>query len=44
MVQEVDNHLESSWNDSMKNSKSRDADFDTLSGHSLDLCLSLIHI
>ena len=38
MCQEVDNHLESSWNDSMKNSKSRDADFDTLSGHSLDLC------
>ena len=38
MGQEVDNHLESSWNDSMKNSKSRDADFDTLSGHRLDLC------
>ena len=38
MVQEVDNHLKSSWNDSIKNSKSRDADFDTLSGHSLDLC------
>ena len=38
MGQEVDNHLESSWNDSMKNSKSRDADFDTLSGHHLDLC------
>jgi len=38
MVQEVDNHLESSWNDSIKNPKSRDADFDTLSGHSLDLC------
>ena len=38
MCQEVDNHLESSWNDSMNNSKSRDADFDTLSGHSLDLC------
>ena len=38
MVQEVDNHLESSWNDSIKNSKSRDADFDTLSGHRLDLC------
>ncbi|SVE13314.1 uncharacterized protein METZ01_LOCUS466168, partial [marine metagenome] len=33
-----DNHLESSWNDSIKNSKSRDADFDTLSGHRLDLC------
>ncbi len=38
MDQEVDNHLESSWNDSIKNPKSRDADFDTLSGHSLDLC------
>ena len=38
MVQEVDNYLESSWNDSIKNSKSRDADFDTLSGHRLDLC------
>ena len=38
MVQEVDNHLKSSWNDSIKNSKSRDADFDTLSGHHLDLC------
>ena len=38
MVQEVDNHLESSWNDSIKNPKSRDADFDTLSGHRLDLC------
>ena len=38
MVQEVDNHLKYSWNDSIKNSKSRDADFDTLSGHSLDLC------
>jgi len=38
MVQEVDNHLKSSWNDSIKNSKSRDADFDTLSGHRLDLC------
>ena len=38
MGQEVDNHLESSWNDSMKNSKSRDADFDTLSGNHLDLC------
>ena len=38
MGQEVDNYLESSWNDSIKNSKSRDADFDTLSGHRLDLC------
>ena len=38
MRQAVDNHLESSWNDSIKNSKSRDADFDTLSGHRLDLC------
>jgi len=38
MVQEVDNHLKSSWDDSIKNSKSRDADFDTLSGHRLDLC------
>ncbi len=38
MRQAVDNHLESSWNDSIKNSKSRDADFDTLSGHPLDLC------
>ena len=38
MDQEVDNHLKSSWNDSIKNSKSRDADFDTLSGHRLDLC------
>ena len=38
MDQEVDNHLESSWNDSIKNSKSRGADFDTLSGHPLDLC------
>ena len=38
MVQEVDNHLKSSWDDSIKNSKSRDADFDTLSGHHLDLC------
>ena len=38
MVQEVDNYLKSSWDDSIKNSKSRDADFDTLSGHSLDLC------
>ena len=38
MGQEVDNHLESSWNDSIKNPKSRDTDFDTLSGHSLDLC------
>ena len=38
MVQEIDNHLKSSWNDSIKNSKSRDADFDTLSGHHLDLC------
>ena len=32
------NHLKSSWDDSIKNSKSRDADFDTLSGHHLDLC------
>ena len=38
MGQEIDNYLESSWNDSIKNSKSRDADFDTLSGHRLDLC------
>ncbi len=38
MVQEVDNYLKSSWDDSIKNSKSRDADFDTLSGHRLDLC------
>ena len=38
MRQAVDNHLESSWNDSIKNSKSRDADFDTLSGHRVDLC------
>ena len=38
MDQEINNHLESSWDDSIKNSKSRDADFDTLSGHSLDLC------
>ena len=38
MSQKVNNHLESSWNDSIKNSKSRDADFDTLSGHRLDLC------
>ena len=38
MRQPVDNHLESSWNDSIKNSKSRDADFDTLSGHRVDLC------
>ena len=38
MDQEVDNHLESSWNDSIKNSKSRDADFDTISGHRLELC------
>ena len=38
MVQEVHNHLKSSWDDSIKNSKSRDADFDTLSGHRLDLC------
>ena len=38
MSQKVNNHLESSWNDSVKNSKSRNADFDTLSGHRLDLC------
>ena len=38
MRQAVDNHLESSWKDSAKNSKSRGADFDTLSGHPLDLC------
>jgi len=38
MRQAVDNNLESSWNDSIKNSNSRDADFDTLSGHHLDLC------
>ena len=38
MVQKVDNYLKSSWEDSIKNSKSRDADFDTLSGHRLDLC------
>ena len=38
MRQAFDNHLESSWNDSIKNSKSRGADFDTLSGHPLDLC------
>jgi len=38
MRQAIDNHLESSWNDSIKNSKSRDADFDTLSGHRVDLC------
>jgi len=38
MRQPVDNHLESNWNDSIKNSKSRDADFDTLSGHRVDLC------
>ena len=38
MRQPVDNHLESSWNDSIKNSKFRDADFDTLSGHRVDLC------
>ena len=38
MRQAVDNHLESSWNDSIKNSKSRDADFDTISGHRLELC------
>ena len=38
MRQPVDNHLESNWNDSIKNSKFRDADFDTLSGHRVDLC------
>ena len=38
MRQPVDNHLEPSWNDSIKNSKSRVADFDTLSGHRVDLC------
>ena len=38
MRQAVDNHLDSNRDDSIKNSKSRDADFDTLSGHRLDLC------
>ena len=34
----ADSYLYSDWEDSIKNSRSRDADFDTLSGHPLDAC------
>jgi len=34
----ADSYLCSDWEDSIKNSRSRDADFDTLSGHPLDAC------
>ena len=34
----ADSYLYSEWEDSIKNSSSRDADFDTLSGHPLDAC------
>ena len=34
----ADSYLYSDWEDSIKNSSSRDADFDTLSGHPLDSC------
>ena len=34
----VDSQLYSDWEDSIKNSKTRDADFDSLSGHPLDAC------
>jgi len=34
----ADSYLYSDWEDSIKYSRSRDADFDTLSGHALDAC------
>ena len=34
----ADSYLYSEWEDSIKNSRIRDADFDTLSGHPLDAC------
>ena len=34
----ADSYLYSDWEDSIKNSRIRDADFDTLSGHPLDAC------
>ena len=34
----ADSCLYSDWEDSIKNSRIRDADFDTLSGHPLDVC------
>ena len=34
----ADSYLYSDWEDSIKNSRIRDADFDTLSGHPLDTC------
>ncbi len=38
MQDSADNYLYSDWEDSIKNSRNRDADFDTLSGHPLDVC------
>ncbi len=38
MQDSADSYLYSDWEDSIKNSSSRDADFDTLSGHPLDAC------
>ena len=38
MQDSADNYLYSEWENSIKNSRIRDADFDTLSGHPLDAC------
>ena len=38
MQDSADNYLFSDWEDSIKNSRIRDVDFDTLSGHPLDAC------
>ena len=38
MEDSVDSNLYSDWEDSIKNSRTRDADFDSLSGHPLDSC------
>jgi len=38
MNQIVDKKIKPNWKDSIDNLKNRVADFDTLSGHPLDLC------
>ena len=38
MQDSADSYLYSEWENSIKNSRIRDADFDTLSGHPLDAC------
>ncbi len=38
MQDSANNYLNSEWKDSIKNSRIRDADFDTLSGHPLEPC------